>query len=63
MATLYLGTTDYWPYKLVLAGQDRKVPLDNRRRGLNGEPIGSLSSIEKVAEHPGRADLLQRQVQ
>ena len=46
-ATLYLGKADYWPYKLVLAGEQPAVPLDTRRRGLNGEPIGARSSIEK----------------
>jgi outer membrane lipoprotein-sorting protein len=48
VATLYLGKTDYWPYKLVLAGEQPTVPLDTRRRGLNGEPIGARSSIEKL---------------
>jgi outer membrane lipoprotein-sorting protein len=46
-AVLYLGKTDYFPYKLVLAGEEPAVPLDTRRRGLNGEPIGARSSIEK----------------
>jgi len=46
-ATLYLGKEDYWPYKLVMAGENSAVPLDTRRRGLNGEPIGARSSIEK----------------
>ena len=47
VATLYLGKADYWPYKLVLAGEQPSVPIDTRRRGLNGEPIGARSSIEK----------------
>jgi outer membrane lipoprotein-sorting protein len=47
VATLYLGKADYWPYKLVLAGEQPSVPMDTRRRGLNGEPIGARSSIEK----------------
>ena len=47
VATLYLGKADYWPYKLVLAGEQPAVPFDTRRRGLNGEPIGARSSIEK----------------
>ena len=40
-ATVYLGKSDYWPYKVVLAGTQPAVPLDTRRRGLNGEPIGA----------------------
>ncbi len=48
VATLYLGKADYWPYKLVLAGEQPSVPFDTRRRGLNGEPIGARSSIEKL---------------
>jgi outer membrane lipoprotein-sorting protein len=47
VATLYLGKADYWPYKLVLFGEPPTVPIDTRRRGLNGEPIGARSSIEK----------------
>jgi outer membrane lipoprotein-sorting protein len=47
-ATLYLGKADYWPYKLVLAGKEPAVPLDTRRRGVNGEPIGARSSIERL---------------
>jgi outer membrane lipoprotein-sorting protein len=47
-ATLYLGKADYWPYKLVLVGKQPAVPLDTRRRGVNGEPIGARSSIEKL---------------
>ena len=46
-ATLYLGKADYWPYTLIVAGEQPAVPLDTRRRGLNGEPIGARSSIEK----------------
>ncbi len=40
LVTLYLGKLDYWPYKLVLEGEQSVVPLDTRRRGVNGEPIG-----------------------
>jgi outer membrane lipoprotein-sorting protein len=47
-ATLYLGKDDYWPYKLEVAGRQSNAPGDGRRRGLNGEPIGSLRSIKKV---------------
>jgi outer membrane lipoprotein-sorting protein len=47
VATLYLGKADYWPYKLILKGEQPSIPIDTRRRGLNGEPIGARSSIEK----------------
>jgi hypothetical protein len=47
-ATVYLGKTDYWPYKVVMVGAQPAVPMDTRRRGLNGEPIGARSSIIKL---------------
>jgi hypothetical protein len=47
-ATVYLGKADYWPYKVALVGTQPAVPMDTRRRGLNGEPIGARSSIIKL---------------
>jgi hypothetical protein len=47
-ATVYLGQADGWPYKVVLAATQLAVPLDTRRRGLNGEPIGARNSIAKL---------------
>lgn len=47
-ATVYLGKADHWPYKVVLAGSQPAVPMDTRRRGQNGEPIGARSSIIKL---------------
>jgi len=47
-ATLSLGKADLWPYKLVIVGEQPAGQYDNRRRGLNGEPIGARSSIEKL---------------
>jgi outer membrane lipoprotein-sorting protein len=47
-ATLYLGKADLYPYKLVLVGEQPIGRSDTRRRGLNGEPIGARSSIEKL---------------
>ncbi len=47
-ATVYLGKADYWPYKVVLVGTQPSVPMDTRRLGLNGEPIGARSSIIKL---------------
>ncbi len=49
VAALYLGKDDAWPYKLILQGQKPSVVMDTRKRGPDGRPIGSLSSIETVA--------------
>ncbi len=56
IVALYLGKDDAWPYKLVLQGQKPSVvmdlkahpEMDTRKRGPDGRPIGSLSSIETV---------------
>jgi hypothetical protein len=56
LATLTIGKEDGWPYKLVIQGQrpsaviDLKAhpEMDTRKRGPDGRPIGSLSSIETV---------------
>ena len=42
-ATAYLGQADGWPYRVVLAATQPVVPLDTRRRGLNGEPIARVT--------------------
>lgn len=47
-ATLYLGKDDAWPYKLVLSGRKPTTLLDTRKVGVDGRPIGSLSSIERI---------------
>jgi outer membrane lipoprotein-sorting protein len=46
-ATLYLGK-DYWPYKLVLAGQKPSTLFDTRRIGPDGKIVGAKSSMERV---------------
>jgi hypothetical protein len=56
IAFLYIGKDDSWPYKLIIQGQQPSVvtdlkahpEMDTRKRGPDGRPIGSLSSIEKV---------------
>jgi outer membrane lipoprotein-sorting protein len=48
-ATLYLGKEDGWPYKTILEGSPPTVlRQDTRRVGVDGRPIGSKSSIEKI---------------
>ncbi len=56
IASLYIGKDDSWPYKLIIQGQKPSVvvdlkahpEMDTRKRGPDGRPIGSLSSIETV---------------
>jgi outer membrane lipoprotein-sorting protein len=48
LAVLYLGKDDGFPYKLELRGQKPTVLFDTRKRGPDGRPIGSRSSIESV---------------
>ncbi|WP_406699546.1 hypothetical protein V5E97_11840 [Singulisphaera sp. Ch08] len=47
LVTLYLGEEDYWPYKVMLAGQKASIMEDNRRMGPNGKRIGSLKDIQQ----------------
>jgi hypothetical protein len=46
--SLYLGTDDGWPYKLVLMGRPVSVLLDSRNAGPDGRRIGSLSTLERL---------------
>ncbi|WP_254053278.1 LolA family protein [Singulisphaera sp. GP187] len=48
LVTVYLGEDDYWPYKVMLVGQQTSPILeDTRPTGPNGKRIGSLRSIQK----------------
>lgn len=48
LATVYLGEEDYWPYQVMLVGQQTSPILeDTRKRGPNGKPIGRLKDIQK----------------
>jgi outer membrane lipoprotein-sorting protein len=60
-ASLYLGKDDGWPYKLILAGRPPTIVQDTRKKGPDGRPIGSLSSIERPV--PTRIELVYSNVQ
>jgi hypothetical protein len=53
LVTVYLGEDDYWPYKVMLAGQQVSAvlvaggPDDTRPIGPNGRRQGSLKSIQQ----------------
>lgn len=49
LVVLHLGKDDGWPYKVELLGQAPTSLYDTRKRGPDGRPIGSRSSIESVA--------------
>jgi hypothetical protein len=53
LVTVYLGEEDYWPYKVMLAGQQVSAvlvangPDDTRPIGPNGRRQGTLASIQR----------------
>jgi outer membrane lipoprotein-sorting protein len=48
LATLHLGKEDGWPYKIILVGKVPTILQVTRRVGVDGRPIDSKSSIEKI---------------
>ena len=49
LAALYLDKETGWPYKLDLTGRPDSAVIDTRQIGLDGQRIGSKSSIERQA--------------
>jgi outer membrane lipoprotein-sorting protein len=48
LVTVWVGQDDGWPYKVRLVGRRPTKLIDTRRRGPDGRPIGSQSSIQEV---------------
>jgi outer membrane lipoprotein-sorting protein len=52
---LSIGQEDGWPHKLTLVGKAPSGLLDTRPRGPDGQPLGTLSSLQSVK--PTRMEL------
>jgi len=63
LATVSIGKDDGWPYKVVLVGRVPSTMLqeDTRRRALDGSPLGTRNTIQKV--QPSRIVLTYSNVQ
>ncbi len=61
LVKVYIGKEDGWPYKITLVGRDPTVLLDTRKRGLDGQPIGTKSSVKQPAKT--RMELIYTNVQ
>ncbi len=59
-ATLYIGKEDGWPYKLRLAGRQPTMLFDTRRVGVDGQRIGSRSTIQTI--EPSFTELVYKNI-